>query len=282
MGVIVLAAYPGAAVRGTLRLGFELARRGYGRYAAYPGATWAGVFTNSFFGLLIAYVMLAVYESRDEVGGYDVAAALTYVWLAQGLLSVVASFGPSWYELGLRVRSGDIAVDLHRPLDLQAAGLAHDFGRATYQLLFRAAPPFVLGALVFDLTAPTEPLRWLAFAVSVALAVVVSFGFRFVFNLLAFWLLDFRGPYVLGLAVSNLLSGLAIPLVFFPGALGDVLRALPFASMLQAPIDVYLGEELGGSTVGVLALQAVWALALLGLGRAVLAAGTRKLVVQGG
>jgi ABC-2 type transport system permease protein len=103
-----------------------------------------------------------------------------------------------------------------------------------------------------------------------------------VFNLLAFWLLDFRGPYVLGLAVSNLLSGLAIPLVFFPGALGDVLRALPFASMLQAPIDVYLGEELGGSTVGVLALQAVWALALLGLGRAVLAAGTRKLVVQGG
>jgi ABC-2 type transport system permease protein len=269
-------------VTGTLRLGFELARRGYGRYAAYPGATWAGVFTNSFFGFLIAYVMLAVYERRDDVGGYDVAEALTYVWLAQGLLSVVASFGPSWYELGLRVRSGDIAVDLHRPLDLQAAGLAQDFGRAAYQLLFRAAPPFLLGALVFDLTAPTDPVRWLAFALSVALAVVVSFGFRFVFNLLSFWLLDFRGPYVIALAVSNVLSGLAIPLVFFPGPLRDVLRALPFAGMLQTPIDVYLGEELGGSTVGSLALQATWALALILLGRAVLAAGTRKLVVQGG
>ena len=33
---------------------------------------------------------------------------------------------------------------------------------------------------------------------------------------------------------------------------------------------------------GVLALQVFWALALLGLGRLVLRAGTRKLVVQGG
>jgi ABC-2 type transport system permease protein len=265
-----------------LRLGFELARRGYGRYAAYPGATWAGLFTNTFFGFLIAYVMLAVYESRDDIGGYDVAETLTYVWLAQGLLSVVASFGPSWYELGLRVRSGDIAVDLHRPLDLQAAGLAQDFGRAAYQLLFRAVPPFVLGALVFDLTAPTDALRWPAFFASVVLAIVVSFGIRFFFNLLAFWVLDFRGPYVIALAVSTLLSGLVIPLVFFPGALRDVLRALPFAAMLQTPIDVYLGEELGGSTAGALALQAVWALVVLAVGRVVLAAGTRKLVVQGG
>ena len=269
-------------MRGTPRLGYELARRGYGRYAAYPGATWAGVFTNSFFGLLIAYVMLAIYERRDDVGGYDLAAALTYVWLAQGLLSVVASFGPSWYELGERVRSGDVATDLYRPLDLQAAGLAQDFGRAAYQLLFRALPPFLLGAIVFDLTAPTDPLRWLAFAISVALAVAVSYGVRFVFNLLAFWLLDFRGPYVIALAVHLVLSGLAVPLVFFPGAVGDVLRMLPFAATLQSPIDVFLGTEVGDSTAGTLALQAFWAVAVLALGRAVLAAGTRKLVVQGG
>ena len=130
----------------TLRLGFELARRGYRRYAAYPGATWAGLFTNSFFGLLIAYVMVAVYENREDIGGYDAAEALTYVWLGQGLLAVVASFGPSWHELAMRVRSGDVAVDLHRPLDLQAAGLAQDFGRATHQLLFRAFPPFLVRA----------------------------------------------------------------------------------------------------------------------------------------
>lgn len=265
-----------------VRLHLELARRGYRRYAAYPGATAAGLFTNTFFGLLIAYVLLAVYESRSEVGGYDAVEAVTYVWLAQGLLSVVAAFGPSWSELALRVRSGDVATDLQRPLDLQGAGLAQDCGRAAYQLLFRALPPFVFGAVVFGVTAPDGVLRLAAFALSVCLAVGVSFGIRFLMNLSSFWLLDYRGPLTLALAVTTLLSGMAVPLVFVPAPFGDVVRALPFAAMLQTPIDVYLGEELGGSTAGVLALQAVWIAALLGLGRLVLAAATRKLVVQGG
>ena len=84
------------------------------------------------------------------------------------------------------------------------------------------------------------------------------------------------------LTVAHLLSGLIIPLSFFPEPFGDIARALPFAAMLQAPIDIYVDEPLGGSTVGVLLLQVFWAAALVLAGRLVLAAGTRKLVVQGG
>jgi len=35
-------------------------RRGYARYAAYPAATVAGIFTNSIFGFMKGYVLLAV------------------------------------------------------------------------------------------------------------------------------------------------------------------------------------------------------------------------------
>ena len=265
-----------------MRLDLELARRGYRRYAAYPGATAAGLFTNVFFGFLQAYILLAVYESRDSIGGYDAAAAVTYVWLTQGLLSVVASFGPSWIELALRVRSGDIAVDLGRPLDLQRTQLAYDTGRAAYQLLYRAVPPFLLGAVVFELTVPSDPLVWLGFAVSVALAVVVSFAIRFLVNLLAFWLTDYRGAMLLALSISHLLSGLIVPLAFFPEPWDTVARALPFASMLQLPVDIFVGAASGSEIVAVLAVQAAWAIILLGLGRLVLAAGTQKLVIQGG
>jgi ABC-2 type transport system permease protein len=265
-----------------VRLDWELARRGYRRYAAYPGATAAGLFTNIFFGLLISSILLAVYDQRDEVGGYDVSDALAYVWLAQGMLAVVASFGPSWSELALRVRSGDVATDLYRPVDLQRALFAQDVGRAAYQALWRALPQFVLGALLYETTAPADPLRWLAFGLSVCIAIVVSFAIRFIVNLTAFWLLDYRGPQVLALAVTHLLSGLIIPLSFFPEPFGDIARALPFAAMLQAPIDIYVDEPLGGSTVGVLVLQLFWAVVLILAGRLVLASGTRKLVVQGG
>jgi ABC-2 type transport system permease protein len=265
-----------------MALYLTLARVGYRRYAAYPGATAAGLFTNVFFGFLVAYVLLAVYEVRDDVGGYDAADAVTYVWLVQGLLSVVASFGPTWYELSLRVRSGNVATDLQRPLDLQRLLLAQDVGRAAHMLLYRAIPPFLIGALMFDVVVPESLVRWLAFAVSVCLAVVVSFAIRFLVNLMSFWLLDYRGPTMLAMVVSHLLSGLIIPLAFFPEPFGDIARVLPFASMLMLPIDIFVGAVTGAEVAAVLALQTFWALVLLAAGRAALAGGTRKLVVQGG
>jgi len=39
---------------------WELARVGYRRYATYRGATIAGVFTNTVFGFLRAYVLIAL------------------------------------------------------------------------------------------------------------------------------------------------------------------------------------------------------------------------------
>jgi ABC-2 type transport system permease protein len=262
-----------------VRLDWEIAKRGWRRYAAYPWATAAGVFTNTIFGFIQAYILLAVFQRRPDVGGYDARDAVTYVWLAQALLMTVYIFG--WQELALRVRDGSIATDLARPLDPQRYWLAFDLGRAPYHLVFRGVLPFLVGAAIFELHYPT-PLDVGAFVVSVALAVVVSFGFRFLYNAAAFWLVDVRGVVTVAITVVVFFSGMVLPLAFFPAWLRTIAHALPFASILQTPIDVWLGKYHGASLAGVVALQVVWALVLLGLGRLALRAGSRKLVVQGG
>jgi ABC-2 type transport system permease protein len=262
-----------------VRLDWEIAKRGWRRYAAYPWATVAGVFTNTIFGLLSAYVLLAVYRHRSDIGGFDARDAVTYVWLAQSMIMTVYIF--SWWELAWRIRDGSIATDLLRPVDPQRYWLAYDLGRAPYHFLFRGLPPFVLGALLFRLHWPS-PLDGAAFVVSLVLAVVVSFGFRFIYNAVAFWLLDFRGVVTLATTVVVFFSGMAIPLRFMPPALRDLCYALPFGSVIQTPVDVWLGKRDGVALVGVLALQLFWALALLAIGQAVLRAATRKVVVQGG
>jgi ABC-2 type transport system permease protein len=262
-----------------VRLDWEIAKRGYRRYAAYPAATWAGAFTNTVFGFIQAYILLAVYQHRTDVGGYDAGDAVTYVWLAQALIMTVYIFG--WEELALRIRDGSIATDLARPLDPLRYWLAFDLGRAPYHFLFRGVPPFLVGALVFDLHYPSAGLA-VAFAVSVVLAVVVSLAFRFLYNAAAFWLLDHRGILRLSVTVSLFFSGMILPLTFFPGWLHAIAQALPFASIVQAPVDVYLGKHTGGGLAGTLALQLAWAVALLTLARLALARGTRKVVIQGG
>jgi ABC-2 type transport system permease protein len=263
-----------------MRLYWEIARRGYRRYAAYPLATAAGVFTNTIFGFMRGYVLLAVFRLRDDVGGYDAADTLTYVWVTQALIMTMFAWG--WFDLADRIRSGDIAVDLRRPVDLQLYGLAFDLGRALYHFVYRGITPFVIGALVFDLRIPVDPLLWLVFAASVVLGVCVSYGYRFLYNLAAFWLLDYRGIVIVSMAFSLFFSGFIVPLVFFPAWLREIAYALPFASMIQVPIDVFLGKYGGAELAGILALQLGWAIALLLVGRAVLGVATRKLVVQGG
>ena len=262
-----------------MRLDWEIAKRGWRRYAAYPWATAAGVFTNTIFGFIQAYVLLAVFHNRAHVGNYDASDTVTYVWLAQALIMTVYAFG--WTELALRIRDGSIATDLSRPLDPQRYWLAFDLGRAPYHLIFRGVLPFAVGAIVFQLHYPSL-LDLVAFFVSVILAVVVSLGFRFLYNSAAFWLVDIRGVVTLALTVSLFFSGMVLPLTFFPVWLRAIAHALPFASIMQTPIDVWLGKHHGASLVGILALQAAWAVALLALGRVTLRLGAKKLVIQGG
>lgn len=263
-----------------MRLYWEVARRGFSRYASYRAATLAGLFTNLMFGFMRGYVLLAVLRHRPEIGGFDATDTITYVFLTQGLLMVTMLWGYS--EVAQRVRTGDIATDLTRPLDVQGWYLSQDLGRSAYHLLSRGIPPFLVGAAFFSVRLPEHLVMWMAFGVSVFLAVCVSFALRFLANLASFWLLDGRGVgAAYGLTV-NLLSGFLIPVSFFPGWLEAVARATPFPSILQLPIEVFLEKPDGLEVVGVLAVQAGWALALLAVGRAVLAAGTRRLVVQGG
>ncbi|OZM77679.1 ABC-2 family transporter protein [Pseudonocardia sp. MH-G8] len=260
-----------------LRPYLRLVRAGFRRHSTYLAASLAGLFTNTVFGLLRVAVLLAVVGETGSAAGYDAADTGTFVWLGQGLLAVVLLWPDR--ELALRVRSGDIAVDLSRPWNLQVALLAQDLGRAGHAVLVRLAPPVAFGALVLPFRWPENPWSVLLFAVSTALAVVISFAMRFLLDLTTFWLLDSRGVATVYASATGVLCGLTVPLAFFSDTLRITLYATPFPAMLQTPIDVFSER---GNPVALLAHQALWAAVALAAGQLVLARATRKLVVQGG
>ncbi len=274
----------GGGARSSVRLYLAVAAGGFRRYATYGTATAAGVFTNTVFGFIVAYTYIALWDERPGLGGYDQAQALTFVWVSQALLAAAALIGGGFQEeLQERVRTGDIAVDLYRPADLQLWWPAADLGRAAFQLAGRGVLPLLAGALAFPLALPADPARWLLFLVSVTLGLVVSFALRYLLGLAAFWLMDGAGINLMATVVTIFFSGMLLPLTVFPGGFGEVVRTLPWAAMLQVPMDVLLGEHAGaGAAAGALAFQAGWAVVLLGAGRLVQSAATRKVVVQGG
>ncbi|MCT9082423.1 ABC transporter permease [Streptomyces fulvoviolaceus] len=265
---------------GSWRLYVAVAVGGFRRYATYRAATAAGVFTNTVFGVILVYTYLALWDEKPHLGGYDQAQAVTYVWLGQCLYATLAiQGGGAEKDLMDRIRTGEIAVDLYRPADLQLWWLASDMGRSLFQMVGRGVIPFLFGAVFFPMALPTEVTTWAAFLVTLLLAAVVSFAIRYLAALSAFWLMDGMGISQALMITGVFFSGIVLPLNAFPGALGEFVQVLPWAALLQMPADVLMGET---GVPGAFAFQAVWAVVLLAAGRLLQSAATRRVVVQGG
>jgi ABC-2 type transport system permease protein len=266
---------------GQVQLWWQLARRSFLRSATYRAATFAGVFTNTVFGFLRVYVLLAVLDARPGTGGFDAKDAVTFTFVTQGLLAVSFAFAES--DIAVRIRTGDVVSDLYRPVDFQAYWFANELGRIAFQLVFRGVPPLLIASFVFDVRVPPNLGVWVAFVVSVWLGATISFAIRYATSLSGFWLLDARGVWQITSVVSMFFAGIAVPLSFLPDGLVGAARWLPFAGMAQLPTELFLGKHHSAAAVfALLARQAGWAVLLLAVGRVVGTKAFRKVVVQGG
>ncbi|MBF6537996.1 ABC-2 family transporter protein [Nocardia farcinica] len=254
---------------------------GFRRQWQYKLAMFAGLFTNSVFGLVRGAVLGAAVGSAGAFAGYDAGSVGAYVWISQGLLGAITFMNVD-SELAERVRTGDIAIDFLRPVDIQLAYLAEDLGRAACTLLPRALPSVLLGVVVFGITMPTTPGSYLLGVVSVLLAVAISFLGLFAVTMIGFRVVETRGFRTVYQIVGTFLAGLFVPVHLFPEWLRTVANATPFPAMLQAPVDVLSGRVVGLDAVQVVGTQVCWVVVVGGVGRVLLAAGRRRLEVQGG
>jgi len=263
-----------------MRLFWELTKRAFQRQLTYRAAMLAGLITNIFFGILRAAVLVALYGARREVVGMSVQDAVTYTALSQATIAYLSIFG--WYDLMNSVNSGEVASDLLKPLNYLHFWLAQDLGRALVAFCLRGVTVMLFYALFFDLTVPQGVGQWAALTVALILSWFLSFGWRFLVNLAAFWTPNARGIGRLAFGLAWVLSGFFLPLRFFPGWFIMLCNFTPFPSMVNTIIEIYLGLLTGSALWQALAVQLLWAIALLVASQVVLRAGVRHLVVQGG
>jgi len=263
------------------RLLIEVARRSLRRTTQYRTAVIAGVIVNTVFGYLRAFVLIWIATNAGgELRGLTAQQLATFAFVSQGFIAATGAFGDR--EFAERIATGDVVIDFYRPVDIQLWWFAHWIGKVAWLAVARGVPPVLLGALTFDLYWPTTPWHWPFFAVSILLASLVGFGIRFLSNLTAFWLLDNRGVDQMVTVAVYFFAGLLLPINLFPAWLETVARALPFASMIQLPTELYLGLHSPGAAAVTVGQQLLWAVVLILAGRVVLAVATRRIVVQGG
>jgi ABC-2 type transport system permease protein len=270
-------------LRGEARAYVAVAAATFRQFSTYRLAALAGLAANCTFGVIMAITFRAAMNERGATGvrsaildGLTPATIVSYSFAAQAIAMVVSAFGD--YALAARVRSGDIATDLGRPVDFSFFRLAHDLGRSAFHLLARGLSVMAVGWLVFRFPLPT----WLAaikFVPLVVLAAAIASRLWTIVGLASFWMRDGTGAVQLMVVLVAFGTGGHLPLQFYPTALKHLLRLLPFASMMQLPCGVLVGVE---SFVKVGALQLVWFVVLELLLRVELRRARNRLELNGG
>jgi ABC-2 type transport system permease protein len=262
------------------KLFWEITKLSIRRQLSYRAATVAGIVTNIFFGFLRASVLIALYANRDVVDGLTLQDATTYTGLTQAVIVYLSIFGS--YDLMRSIHQGEIAGDLLKPISLFTFWLAQDLGRAIVGFFLRGLTIMIVYAFVFNISYPTSIFQWLLLFITLMLSWLISFAYRFLVNLSAFWSPDARGIGRFAFIIVMFFSGFLMPLRFFPEWVQTLAYFTPFPHMLNTVVEVYLGVLTGAELMNALLAQIAWATALSVVCQIVLRLGTKRLVILGG
>ncbi len=253
----------------------------------YRAAAIAGVWTQIFFGFVLIMVYEAFYRSSAAAKPMTMAQVATYVWLGQALLAMLPWNADT--EVRAMVRSGAVAYELTKPVDLYALWFARAVALRTAPTLLRVVPMVIFAMVVLPLLGLPEwrlaapaPAALAGFLLALVGALALAAAFTALINISLLWTIGGEGTVMIATTLVSFCSGLLVPLPLFPDWLQRVLAWLPFAGVADLPFRIYNGDLAIADLASVVARQWLWTGLLVLAGRWLLARGMRRLVVQGG
>jgi len=260
----------------------RFARCAFQRRAAYRLANWTGMAVNFFFFLIQAQVFFAFFRGRASVAGWRADDAVRYFATFESLLMVLGVMSSqTGIALVERIRSGDVVVDLARPIPLWARCVAESYGSALYYALTRTVVLYAAAIWLYRLPLPPRSvLVWAPPAIALAIGIVGAL--MYLAGATAYWIEHAHGPIMLLVLALSFLGGAVVPLDFYPAPLRWVTDVLPFRGAVYTPIAIANGSLAGVWMALGLAQQATWLALLWWLAHVVEQRGTQRLAAQGG
>jgi ABC-2 type transport system permease protein len=249
----------------------------------YRAAAFAAFFTNYFFGIVRVMVYHAFYASSTASQPLTLEQAVTYTWLTQVTFRMLP-----WTldtEMVSLVRSGNIAYEFCRPLNLYFSWFSRSVSYRLVPALMTGIPVFIFAYILPDgygLSLPASPAAGVAWLFSTFLALLLGCAIGNIITISLIWTIAGDGMIRLFPAVINILSGVLIPLAYFPDGMQTALKILPFSGLVDIPTNFYLGVIPARDLFSYGFLQMGWIAVFVLIGLQLFNMAARKLVVQGG
>lgn len=259
---------------------FYIARLRMQTMLAYRFEVWSYMLLQILMMIAIGYFWKAVYAGVDISHDVSVRGMITYTVIS-ALISSLSYMGVE-DRITDAVKSGSIATDMIKPINLFSMYLAEDIGNMVINLFRSTLPILAVGTVLFGLPVPASGGHFCLFLLSFLLGYGINWAFSATFSMLAFSAISLGPAFSVKYHFVNLLSGVIIPIWFFPGWLQMVLQWLPFAHIFQTPLSIYIGKYDISTCLQMMGIQVLWLAALGGVFYMAQRRATRRVLVQGG
>lgn len=202
---------------------------------------WDQVISSAFM-LMIMFVFIALWHTTYRVVGQDVISGYTQVQMLWYLVlteTLTLSIPRLTDIISQEIKSGDLAYRLNKPYSY----LLFHTASAVGEMLYRALLALVLGGGLVWALVGAPPLSLAAVGgvlVTGLLAQFLTLQYAMLVGLLAFWMEDTQGVWLLADRAKMILGGLLLPLELFPGVIRQVVDWLPYRYMLYEPARLFV------------------------------------------
>ena len=231
------------------------------------------------------YLWNAIFNSSSDtiINGFTKEQMLTYV-IISFITTIWIAGGTEWI-VGGEVQSGEIAINLIRPINYQMRLLFQALGGLLLQILVICIPIGVVATAImhFGYGQALPSLSNIGlYVISAFMSFIIWFLFNFCFGLMAFYVTYMWGLNMLKETLVRFISGAIIPLAFFPMWFQKFLGFLPFSSINYVPVMLYLGKFTESETLKAIGLQLLWIVLLFALSNVLWKKAIKKLTIMGG
>lgn len=250
----------------------------------YRSAAWAGIATQFFFGFVYIMVYIAFYESGGKDIPMTLAQTITYLWLNQALLALVNQFTRD-QELFKMVREGTISYELARPKDLYFMWYFKVLGQKLADVTLRFFPLILVTSLLpapYGLGLPESLSSFIVFLLSLIIGSLLVTSLTVLYPILTLATMSEKGIVNIMITIADILSGVVVPIPFFPIFLQKISKLLPFQYISDLPFRIYVGNIPIKTCLPGIIIQTTWLILLILIGHSLMKKNLKRVVVQGG
>lgn len=252
-------------------------------FLQYRSAAIAGLTTQFFWGLMMIFIYMALYQNAPNVS-MNLEQVIAYTWLHQAFYAFLAVRVMD-SEIRDSIRSGNVAYEIIRPYNLYYWWYIKCVAKRVASGILRVMPVIVVASLLpkpYGLPLPSSFTNFILFLISLLLGVFVVSGINMLVHTIGFYTYNEAGISSMLNSVMEFLAGELVPVALLPVFIQKGTYYLPFRLVCDLPFRLYSNNI--GISEGLLGLglQIIWIIILFIIGNVIVKSALKKVFVQGG